>query len=39
VARPVAARDVATAIATKRAMEQYGVKHPLVSGRFVNQVC
>jgi superfamily II DNA or RNA helicase len=27
---PVAARDVATAVATKRVMEQYCVKHPLV---------
>jgi hypothetical protein len=37
---PVAARDVATAIATKRVMEQYGVKQPLVFDRFViKQVC
>jgi len=32
---PVAARDVATAVVTKRAMEQYGIKHPLVFNRSI----
>jgi predicted helicase len=32
---PVAARDVATAVATKRVMEQYRVKHPLVFQRSI----
>jgi hypothetical protein len=37
---PDAASDVASAIATKRVMEQYGVKQPLVFDRFViKQVC
>jgi hypothetical protein len=33
---PAAARDVATAVATKRVMEQYGVKHPLVFHRSIS---
>jgi hypothetical protein len=33
---PVAARDVATAVSTKRVMEHYGVKHPLVFHRSIS---
>jgi superfamily II DNA or RNA helicase len=32
---PVAARDVATAVATKRVIERYGVKHALVFNRSI----